>query len=123
VEKLKDIKSFENISIDWLPYMIFIGICVIIIFIVLYFIFRTPKILTPAQKAIKALKKLDFTKHSKQIVYDFTINGKICVDERYKDEFYKIVEKLEPYKYRPNIENDLDEDLVEDMKSYIKVRL
>jgi NADH:ubiquinone oxidoreductase subunit 5 (subunit L)/multisubunit Na+/H+ antiporter MnhA subunit len=123
VEELKDIKPFEIISINFVPYIIMLSLLLVLIVIIVYFIFKKEKILTKKEKAIIVLKNLDYKDDIKNIAYNFTIYGKISVDDLYKDEFYQIVEKLEIYKYRQFIDKSIDNDLIDLMKEYIKVRL
>ncbi len=124
LDKLKDIKAIEVINIDYSLYFTALGVFILLIIMLIYFVFRKEKILTKQQQSIKYLKQLDFNNtHIKQIAYDFTVYGKECLDQRYADEFNNIIHKLEVYKYKKNITKNIDSDLIDDMKEYIKVRL
>jgi len=65
---------------------------------------------------------MDFQNDSKTIAYDFTLNAKICLNEKFEDEYNGIVSKLEAYKYKKEVQN-IPNELKDDMKEYIKVRL
>ena len=117
---LKDIKGFEIIHIDFLFY--FISLSLIVISISIIFMKKT-KTLTKQQIAKQKLKKLDFKKlSSKKLAYQFTLHGYICLQKYYEDEFLKIINQLERYKYKKYVD-ELDEELIAQMKEYIKVRL
>ncbi len=124
LDKLKDIKQIEIIPVDFSIYFIAISIGIILFSIVLYLSMRKKiKKLTKKQIAKQYLKQLDFDKlSSKQIAYDFTLYGYDCVEEHYKDEFQKIVSQLAPYKYKKDVPQ-IDFDLIDQMKDYIKVRV
>jgi hypothetical protein len=123
LKELKDIKSIEVINVDYDLYLIALGGIIFVLIIVLYFIFRKKKIITKRDIAIKNLKNLNFENDIKQIAYDFTVYGQECLEEKYKDDFYLIVDKLEEFKYKKNIDNIVDKALIDSMKSYIKLKL
>ena len=126
LDKLKDIKASQIIQIDFTPY-IFIAIGILIVgFIVigLFIFFKGKKRvrITRVQKAKNILKAMDFKSDTKSIVYNFSVNGYECLDDKNKDEFNHLLQKLEIYKYKQTV-NKLPDDLIADMKEYIKVRV
>jgi len=123
LKELKDIKGFEIIHIDFLFYFIALSLIVIAISIILFIFMKKTKTLTKQQIAKQKLKKLDFKKlSSKTLAYQFTLQGYICLQKHYEDEFLNIVKQLEKYKYKKYVEK-LDKELIAQMKEYIKVRL
>jgi hypothetical protein len=124
-DKLKDIKPSQIIQIDFTPY-IYIAIAIALIGFILILIFvlknKKRKRLTKEEQAKKNLKSIDFKGNTKDIVYSFTVNGYDCLDEKNKNEFMSIVKKLEPYKYKKDVKK-LSDDLIDDMKDYIRVRV
>ena len=124
LDKLKDIKPIQTITIDSTFYFIVISLIIVLFAVILYFFTRNKnKKPTKAQLARKYLKSFDFKSLSdKQIAYDFTHYGYDCLQEQYKDEFLKIVNQLEPFKYK-KIVGKIDEDLIDQMKDYIRIRV
>ena len=123
MDKLKDIKSIEHISIDFTNYFIFVALFVLLIVAIVIFLKTRKKKITKEQKASMYLKAMDFKSFDdKTLAYNFTIYGHECVQEHYKDEFLNIVRQLEQYKYKKDIKK-IDDDLLSQMKEYIKVRV
>jgi hypothetical protein len=126
IDKLKDIKASNIIQIDFLPYILmsggFIVVLTLIIFLILYFKNKRKKKPNKIEIAKQNLKNLDFTKDTKDIVYGFTVNAYECLDDKNKDELEQIIKKLEPYKYK-KVVTKISNDLIDDMKDYIKVRV
>jgi len=126
LDKLKDIKVASIIQIDFLPYMYVVLAFVLFIFVIIVFImfFKNKKRVkvTKEQLAKQALLTMDFTLDTKSIVYCFTVNGYECLEDKNKDEFEQILQKLESYKYK-KVVTQLSDELIEDMKDYIKVRV
>ena len=123
--KLKDIKEVEFINVDFTPYYIAVGLFVLFVlfaYLVYFYIKNSNKKPTKKQIAKAYLKNMDFRNDSKAIAYDFTLNAKICLNEKFEDEYNGIVSKLERYKYKKEVQNIPDE-LKDDMKKYIKVRV
>ena len=123
MDKLKDIKSIEHISIDFTNYFIFAALCILLIVVIVVFLKTRKKKLTKSQKASIYLKTIDFKSYDdKTLAYEFTLYGYECVQAHYEDEFSKIVRQLEQYKYKKDVKK-IDKDLIEQMKDYIKVRV
>jgi hypothetical protein len=125
LEKLKDIKALEIINIDFTSYIIAIGLIVVVLligFLIYFYIKHTNKKSTKEQIAKKYLKNMSYNRDSKLIAYDFTLYGYDCINPKFKDEYETIVEKLEQYKYKKDVAL-INEDLISDIKEYIKVRL
>ena len=119
--KFKDIQESQVIQIDFTLYFIVITLCILLFSIVLYFLTRKKTIkLTKKEIMLKKLKSIDFqSMNTKKIVYDFTIFGKLSIQEEDQNSFDKIQEKLKPYKYI-NENKKLDIELINLMKQYIK---
>ena len=126
LDKLKDIKASSVIQIDFLPYILsgltLVIVIVLLIGLFIYFKNKKNKRPTKVQIAKQNLKNIDFSKDTKDIVYNFTINASECLDAKNQDELEQIVRKLEPYKYK-KVVTKISSDLIEDMKDYIKVRV
>lgn len=125
LKKLKDIKAEQNVSIDLTNYYIVLGLLTLIIVftLVLYFYLKYKnKKLTKKQIAKTYLQNLNFENSSKTIAYEFTLYGLLCVKEENFDTFNNIVNKLEIYKYKKNVDN-ITNALNKDMKNYIKENL
>ena len=125
-EELKNIKPDVEIPVDFISYFVF-ALFVLIIIIVLVFLFfyfaRQKKKPSGREKATIILKNLDLQNlPDKQIAYLFTKYGQLSLNPYYEDEFANIVRQLEEFKYKKNIP-DIDEDLRDDIKEYIKVRI
>lgn len=123
LEQLKDIKTVETIQVDFLPYFLFITLFIILFVAIVFFLTRKKGKPTQKQIARQYLKQLDLSQlEDKQIAYQFTEYGHICVEDHYKDEFIKIVNQLEAYKYKKEV-GKIDDDLKEQIKDFIKVRI
>ena len=126
IDKLKDIKASQVLQIDFTPY-IFMGVSIILVgfLIIIAFIFfknKRKKRLTKVQIAKNTLKNMNFKSDTKDLAYTFTINTYECLDEKNKDELDQIIKKLESYKYK-KVVTSLSDDLISDMKDYIRVRV
>jgi cell division protein FtsL len=123
LKELKDIKAIELISIDFTNYILgFVLLILMLAAVVVFFKTRNRK-LTIEQKATKYLKELDFVKYEdKNLAYEFTLYGHKCLQKQYEDEFLRIINQLEKYKYKKEVEK-IDADLIAQMKDYIRVRL
>jgi hypothetical protein len=123
--KLKDIKNVEFIQVDFLPYYIGFGlflVFILLIFIIYFRLKKAKKKATKRQLAVINLKKMNFNNSSKTIAYNFTINGKICLNEKFEDEYNSIVNKLKDFKYKRDVKN-ISNDLIDEIKEYIKARI
>lgn len=122
LSQLKDIKPIVEVHDMSLYY--FITIIALIVSIVIFaaykYITRVRKTKKPTQKQIvfKKLKSLDYT-NTKEVVYSFSIDGFLFVNEKNKEQFEKIEKELENFKYKKDVE-DLPKELIEDIKKFIK---
>ena len=122
MEKLKDIKdivSVEDYSFEILLAIIFSSI--IILLFALYFYKnrrKRRKRLTPREIALNSLNSIDYN-NQKEVAYRFTTNGAIFVNEKNKQEFKDIEDKLLEYKYKKDVPK-LDKDLEIRVKKFIK---
>jgi len=88
--------------------------------IYLYVLKIKNKKLTSFEKSIKILKNIDFkSTHYKNIAYTFTLEGKSTLDDKNKAIFYNLLKRLEKYKYQKEILK-IDNDLLDDMKQYVR---
>ncbi|MDD2697339.1 MAG: hypothetical protein PHF17_00915 [Arcobacteraceae bacterium] len=125
MEELKDIKPIVTILDDSFIDGAFIGLLIICILVGAYFIykfFRKNKKFDKRKQSVLYLKSFDFQQDDKTLAYEFTKHGYITLEEHFRDEFIKIVKQLEIYKYKKDIPK-IDEELKEQMKDYIKVRI
>lgn len=125
MEELKDIKpNIEIVNSSFLD-TIFIVLGVVIVVFILFFIYKFLKKDKKKDKrkaSVLYLKGIDFTMDDKQLAYEFTKHGYITVEEYFYDEFIKILKQLEPFKYKQEIPK-IDDELKEQIKDYIKVRI
>ena len=124
IDKLKDIKNIVELPIDFIPYVI-LGVIFLILFGVVYLIFRFKKHkkLSKKEKIRLYLKKYDFNQEAKKIAYDFTILAKEVISQKDLDEYYKIVNELYIYKYKKNTPSVMPKELINEIKEFIKVRI
>ena len=122
LSSLKDIKTIVSIP----DYSLYILIAIIsIVLIVLFFIvykyvtkINKTKQLSAKQIAFKKLKNLDY-ENTKDVVYSFTIEGSLFVNDKNKDEFEQIIKELEEFKYKKDVQK-LSNNLQNKIKEYIK---
>jgi len=74
------------------------------------------------KKAYKELKNIDFS-DVKKAAYDITRLGYIFKDDsdRVANKYYSLVEKLESYKYRKNIDKNFDQESIAYYKNFIEM--
>jgi hypothetical protein len=104
IEKLKDIKPNVIIPDNSLIMLLSFIFGLLIIAILLYLFFKKPKRRkkpTLEDIKLKELKVLDFS-NDKEVAYKFTTNAYLFLNDKNKDEYEKIVKRLEPYKYKKN---------------------
>ena len=121
--ELKDIKDIVTLEIDFIPYLIVLFfVVVIIVFFILFQKFKNKK-LTKKEKIKKYLKKYDYNKDAKTIAYEFSILVREVIDEKDLDEYEKIVAELEKYKYKKNVPLKISDELLGEIKEFIRVRI
>ncbi len=122
MEKLKDIKdivSVEDYSFEILLAIIFFSIIIFLFALYFYKNRRTRRQrLTPREIALNSLKSIDYN-NQKEVAYRFTTNGAMFVDDKNKQEFKDIEDKLLEYKYKKDVPK-LDKDLEIRVKEFIK---
>ncbi len=121
LDTLKDIKPYEPLVINWSIYIVAVSLLITcVVLIVAYMIHkrRSQKTEDIQQKATTKLKQLNFDTDDKTLIYYFTIYSKVASTKQNEtlDDIYK---RLEPYKYRKNIEK-LDNNIKDSMKVYIE---
>jgi len=126
MEELKDIKPEIVIVNSFLIDMLFFAFIIVLVGLLGYFIYRFMKKERKKDKrklSVLYLKSFDFDNlEDKQIAYEFTKHGYITLEEHFNDEFLRILKQLETYKYKKDIPQ-IDDDLKEQMRDYIKVRI
>jgi len=124
LDKLKDIKNIVELKIDFLPYIL-IFVAIIALSLLIYFILKLKgkKKLTKKEKIKKYLKNYNYNLEAKRIAYDFSIMAKEVIDKKDLDEYKKIVNELEKYKYKKEVPAKLPKELIDEIKEFIRVRI
>lgn len=126
LEKLKPIKQNVDISLGIETYFYLVLIFALFVFtftLVVKFLKRPKKRISKYELARKYLKNLPLDNlEDKQIAYQFTKYGRLALNPYFEDEFVAIVRQLEAFKYKKTIPK-IDNDLKEQIKEYIKVRV
>jgi len=122
LSQLKDIKPIVEVHDMSLYYLIAIItlILAIGIFIAYKYFTRIKKSKKPTAKqiAFEKLKKLDYS-HTKEVVYCFSVEGFLFVNEKNKEQFQSLEKELENFKYKKDVEN-LPQNLIQEIKNFIK---
>jgi hypothetical protein len=115
--ELQGIKNLEIIEVNLLPYFLLFGIVFLFLIVALFLFFKRRKKKAFAKQYLREL----FIKNlsDKEIAYGFTKYGRKIVQEERKEQFYKIVEQLENFKYKKEVPT-IDSKLLHEMKEYIK---
>jgi len=120
--QLKDIKSIVDVPDNSL--YILIAIISVVVIVVLFLAFKyftrikKTKQLTIKEIALKKLKNLDY-ENTKEIVYSFSVDGALFINEKNKEQFELLEKELKNYKYKKIVEK-LPNDLKDKIKNYIK---
>ena len=98
----------------------FITFLLILIVVAYLYKNRITKTKQPSKKqlALKRLKGLDFT-NTKDVVYSFSLDGYIFVNESNQEKFNQIEKELEQYKYKKDIQ-PLEQNIITQIKEFIK---
>lgn len=117
---MQGIKNLETIEINLLPYFLLFGIVFVLIILALFLFFKGKKKRKKKAFAKQYLREL-FMKNlsNKEIAYAFTKYGRKTIQEEGKEQFYKIVEQLENFKYKKEVPT-INPQLLHEMKDYIK---
>ena len=122
LSQLKDIKPLVAVPDNSI--YIFSGVVILILLIISFAIYKyltrvkKSKQLSQKQLAFKRLKNLNFN-NTKDVVYSFSVDGFLFVNDKNKAEFEQIEKQLEAYKYKKQIEK-LPKELEEKIKKFIK---
>jgi len=122
MEELKDIKDIVEVheySFEML--MTLIVVSIILLLILIYFIKnrrRRRKRLSPKAVALQRLKTMNYS-DPKEVVYTFSQEGFLWVNEKNSDVFYAIERALIPYKYKKDIP-PLDKKLAKRVETFVK---
>ena len=120
--QLKDIKPIVDV-VDYSFYYLLsliVFISIVIIFTLYKYFTRIKKTKQPRKRelALERLKTIDFT-NTKEVVYTFSIDGYIFINEKNKQEFETIEKELETYKYKKDVKR-LSNNLQDKVKKFIK---
>jgi hypothetical protein len=120
--QLKDIKPIVDV-VDYSFYYLLaliVFVSIVIIFALYKYFTRIKKTKQPSKRKIvlKRLKTLDFI-NTKEVVYSFSVDGYIFINEKNKQEFETIEKELETYKYKKDVKR-LSNDLQDKIKKFIK---
>jgi len=122
LSQLKDIKPIVEVPDSSLYILLaIVGFILSLIAIGLYKYFtriKKTKTSTPKQLALKRLKNLNYTK-TKEVVYSFSVDGSLFLDEKNRDQFDAIEKELEQYKYKKDVE-PLSNEIMTKIKEFIK---
>lgn len=73
---------------------------------------------TAKQVAFDKLKHLDYT-NTKEVVYTFSVDGFLFVNEKNKEQFERVEKELEEFKYKKDVEK-LPQGIIESIENFIK---
>jgi len=122
LSQLKDIKPIVVVPDNSLYILIaiVIGLVIVILFFAFKYFTRIKKTKQPTIKeiALKKLKNLDY-KNTKEVVYSFSVDGALFINEKNKKEFELLEKELEIFKYKKDVEK-LPNNLKKKIKDYIK---
>jgi amino acid permease len=113
---IKDIKP--NVEIIDYEFIAFVAISLIFFIILSIFLIKKFKKKNPKKEILKKLKNLDF-ENSKKTAYEFTDLARNFINDENKNEYEKIVNMLEKYKYKKQVPH-LDKKTKEKIISFIK---
>ncbi|MEN8717759.1 MAG: hypothetical protein ABF301_03735 [Sulfurovum sp.] len=127
-EQILDIMPYANIDINFYNYM-WLAICVVVFIVTLIYLLKKipqkiqTKELSIKELAVKNLNELNIdTKDTKEVLYEFTKNAKLCTNEYNEKKLDIILKQIEPLKYQ-NTKVVLDEKTKQMLKGYIKDEL
>lgn len=122
MEELRDIKDIIEVQEYSLETLIGLVVLVLLIlFIVIYFLKnrrRRRKRLSPKALALHNLQNINYN-DTKEVVYRFSTDGFLWVNEQNQQNFKSLEEALLPYKYKKEVPS-LDKALEKRVKAFIK---
>lgn len=121
IKGLKDIKPIVQIPDNSLLIMIVTLFVLIMMGVLLYLLLKPKKRRKkPSKKelVLQRLKSLDFD-DDKEVAYSFTKDVYLFVDEKNKQDYDDIVQKLEPFKYKKDVPA-MDKKLKKQIKEFIR---
>ncbi len=125
MQELRDIKGIVAIEDDSLLLLFGMSVAVVLLFVgvLLYFRFRKRRVKRRFKKskfelAKERIENIDFD-DSKSVAYTFIEDVSTFVDDKDKEVYEKLVQKLEPYKYKKEVPT-MDEKLKSEIKMFIK---
>ena len=125
MEKLRDIKDIVEVNEYSFEILLAIIFFSLVLLFVIWYLFKNRRKkrrkLTKKEIALQNLKNINY-ENTKELVYTFTQNAYLFVDEKNQDEFEKIENLIERYKYKKDIPQMQDEkELIKEFVKKIKV--
>lgn len=122
MEELRDIKDIVEVHEQSLETLIgLVVLALILLLIVIYFLKnRRPKRkrLTPKALALQNLKNMNY-ENTKEVVYTFSTDGFLWINEKNQEAFNTLEEALISYKYKKEVPL-LDRALENRIKAFVK---
>jgi len=112
MDKLNDIEPIIDSGFEIVIYMS-VALTLSMLFVLLYLFFKYRK---KDIKKTNPYESLDFSKPSKELIYNFT---KIAKTQEPKEGLEELLKELEEYKYSPNAK-EIDKEIVDKIRKYIE---
>jgi hypothetical protein len=120
VDKLKDIKGIVEVSDYSMYYLLGIIFAILLMIIGIIYLYKKPKRRkkpTSRVVALGNLKNINYA-NAKDTAYSFTLNTPFFINEKNRDQYESILQKLEIYKYEKEVPQ-INEDLKNEIQKYI----
>ena len=122
LSQLKDIKPIVEVHTNSLYILIAISavVCLVLFIIAFKYFTRIQKTKqAPKKKLIlDQLKSLDYS-DTKSVVYSFSVDCFLFVDDKNKEEFKSIEKELDQFKYKKDVDK-LPDELIKRVQEFIK---
>lgn len=120
MDKLKDIKGIVEVSDYSMYYLLGIIFAILLMIIGIIYLYKKPKRRkkpTSRVVALGNLKNINYA-NAKDTAYSFTLNTPFFINEKNRDQYESILQKLEIYKYEKEVPQ-INEDLKNEIQKYI----
>ena len=120
MDKLKDIKGIVEVVDYSMYYLLGIIFAVLLMMIGIIYLYKKPKRRkkpTSRVVALGNLKNINYA-NAKDTAYSFTLNTPFFINEKNRDQYESILQKLEIYKYAKEVPQ-INEDLKNEIQKYI----
>lgn len=122
MEKLRDIKDIVDVQEYSLEMLIALVVLVLLVLFITVYLFknrrRRRKKLSPKAMALQHLKNMNY-EDTKEVVYRFSTDGFLWINEKNEAEFKALEKELLPYKYKKEVPA-LNKGLEKRVKAFIK---